>query len=232
MALTSGQRKMLLIGLVPLLALIIGGAAVTVSAISGKVPFEYSAVFVPGTQGVRVDSDVPVDVMTSPDDQVHVSVDGSYTVQQPAVRVTPSDGLLDVRVSCDDARCKVDVVIELPAAVAVQAKVSKTSLDVVGVSGTVSADVSDGSISLTNLRSKAVSATSHRGSIDIVLDTPPDNLAATTTDGSISIQVASSASYAIDALSAQGSTNLNIPNDPTSSHHFRLRTTQGSITVN
>jgi DUF4097 and DUF4098 domain-containing protein YvlB len=188
--------------------------------------------FAPGAQGVRVDSDVPVDVMTSPDEQVHVSVDGSYTVEQPSVRVTPSDGLLEVRASCHDAQCKVDVVIEVPASVAVQAKASGTSLNVVGVSGPVSAEASDGSISLMNLRSKQVSATSHRGSVNIALDTPPDNLAATTTAGSITVQVAPSVTYAIDALSAQGSTNLNVSNDPASTHHLHLRTTQGSITVN
>ncbi len=100
MVLTTAQRRMLVIGLVPLLLLVLGGAAVTVSAIRGKLPYDYSAEFVPGERGVSVVSDVPVDVTSSPDGQVHVNVDGSYAAQQPAVNVTPTEGLLEVRTSC------------------------------------------------------------------------------------------------------------------------------------
>jgi hypothetical protein len=232
MALSTAQRRMLVIGLVPLLVLVIGGAAVTVSAIRGKLPYDYSAVFVPGEQGVSVVSDVPVDVMSSPDGQVHVNVDGSYAVQQPVVRVTPGGRLLDVRTTCPDAHCNVDVVVELPTGVGVQVKVQGTSLSVVGVSGAVKAAASDGSIALMNLRSEQVSVDSRRGSVAMVFDHPPDQVTATSTDGSLSIQLPPSATYAIDAVAARGSSDLNIPNDPASARHLYLRTSNGSITVN
>jgi hypothetical protein len=232
MALTTAQRRMLVIGLVPLLVLVLGGAAVTVSAIRGKLPYNYSAVFVPGEQGVSVRSDVPVDVMSSPDGQVHVTVDGSYAVQQPVVNVTPSGGFLEIRTTCADVHCNVNVVVEVPAGVGVQVNVEGTSLSVVGVSGPVKAAASDGSITLMNLRSQRVSADCSRGSVAMVFDNPPDQVAATSTDGSLSVEVPQSATYAIDAIAARGSSDLNIPNDPSSGRHLYLRTSNGSISVN
>jgi hypothetical protein len=232
MVLTTAQRRMLVIGLVPLLLLVLGGAAVTVSAIRGKLPYDYSAEFVPGERGVNVVSDVPVDVTSSPDGQVHVNVDGSYAAQQPAVNVTPTEGLLEVRTSCPDVHCSVDVVVELPTGVGVQAKVEGTSLSVVGVSGPVKAAASDGSIVLMNLRSNRVSADCSRGSVAMVFDNPPSQVTATSTDGSLSVEVPHSVTYAVDAIAARGSTDLNIPNDPASARHLYLRSSNGSITVN
>lgn len=51
---TGAQRRMLIIGLVPLVVLVVTAAAVTVSLIRGKLPYSYSASFVPGSQGCRL----------------------------------------------------------------------------------------------------------------------------------------------------------------------------------
>jgi DUF4097 and DUF4098 domain-containing protein YvlB len=228
---TTAQRKMLLIGLVPLLVLVLGGAAVAVSAIRGKLPFDYSAGFAPAPKGVSVVSDVPVNVQASTDGQVHVDASGSYAVAQPTVNVSTIAGRLEVRAFCADSHCQADVGVQVPGAVPVQVKTERASVDVVGVSGPVTVDVADGSADLAQLSSKQVSVNCRRGSITLFFTDPPDQVAATSTDGSLTVQLPQSASYAVDAVATQGSTDLDLPNDPTSRHNLHLRTTNGSISV-
>ena len=62
-------------------------------------------------------------------------------------------------------------------------------------------------------------------------DDPPDRLAATAGDGSITLQLPQTTSYAIDAVAAQGSTHVAVPDDASAAHHVYLRTSYGSITV-
>ena len=228
---TVAQRRMLIIGLVPLLVLVVTGAAVAVSLIRGKLPYSYSASFAPGAQGVRVVSEVPAQLLASVDGQVHVTVDGSYAVAKPAIDVSTAGGVLTIDTSCPDAHCRVDLTVEVPAASAVQAKVEQVSLDVVGVASPLTVDASDGSVDMTRLRSTQVSVDARRGSISLMFDVPPDQVAATASEGSLTVQLPSTATYAVDAVSAQGSNQLDIPNDPASSHHLYLRTSYGSITV-
>ncbi|WP_371405172.1 DUF4097 domain-containing protein [Kribbella sp. NBC_00662] len=228
---TSAQRKMLIIGLVPVLVLVVTGAAVTVSLIRGKLPYSYSASYAPGPQGVKVVSDVSLQLLASADGQVHVAVDGSYAVAQPSVKVSTLGGVLDVETGCPDVHCDVEVTVEVPGTSAVQAKTDGTSMNAVGVASPLNLEANDGSITLTRLRSPRVSVDAVHGSVDMLFDSAPDQVNATASDGSVTVQVPDTTTYAIDALAAQGSTEVNIPNDPSSSNRLYLRTSYGSITV-
>jgi DUF4097 and DUF4098 domain-containing protein YvlB len=229
--LTNAQRRMLVIGLVPLLLLVAGGAAVAVGSIRGHIQYNYSQTFAPASQGVSVVSDVPVNVRTSTDDRVHVDAGGSYAVAQPTVDVSTIGGQLEVRAFCSDIHCEADVAVAVPAAVPVQVKTERSSIDVVGASGPLTVDTTDGSVDMMQLRSKQVSVNCRRGSITLSFADAPDHVTANSTDGSLTVQVPQSARYAVDAIATQGSTDLEIPNDPSSTHHLRLRTRNGSITV-
>ncbi|WP_432882356.1 DUF4097 family beta strand repeat-containing protein [Kribbella sp. CA-245084] len=222
---------MLIIGLVPLLVLVITGAAVTSSLIRGKLSYSYSAGFVPGAGGVRITADVPTQVLASVDGQVHVNVDGTYAVAKPDVKVSTAGGQLLVETRCPDVHCSVDLTVEVPASAAVQAKVETASANVVGVASPLNLTVSDGSADLVQVRSPRVSVDVQRGSATLSFDNPPDQVSATTSDGSLTLRVPRSATYAIDAVAAQGSTDLHVPNDPTATRHLYLRSSYGSITV-
>jgi len=228
---TVAQRRMLIIGLVPVLVLVLAGAALTASLIRGKLPYSYSGSYVPGPQGVRVVSDVPTQLLASVDRQVHVTVDGSYAVAQPDVRIATVGGVLTIDTSCPDLHCAVDLAVEVPAKAKVQAKVERAALDVVGVASPLSVDASDGSVDMTRLRSPEVSVDAQRGSISLLFDNAPDRVTATASDGSLTVKVPRSSTYAIDAVAAQGSTELDIPNDASATHRLYLRTSYGSITV-
>ncbi|HET6740047.1 MAG TPA: DUF4097 family beta strand repeat-containing protein [Kribbella sp.] len=231
MKLTKAQRTMLLVGLLPLLAVVVGGAAVTVGTIRGKLPYSYSAAFTPGADGVQIKAGVPTQIEASLDGQVHVTVDGTYAEQRPAVQIAPAGDQLVVQAACPDSHCDVDLVVEVPAITAVKAKVEGTSVDVAGVSSPLAVDVSGGSVDMKRVRSTQVSVDARRGSISMSFDAPPDQLAATASDGSITLQLPRTTNYAIDAVAAQGSTQVAVPNDATASHRVYLRTSYGSITV-
>lgn len=228
---TSAQRRMLIIGLVPVLVLVITGAALTVSMIRGKLPYSYSASYAPGPKGVKVVSDVSLQLLASSDGQVHVTVDGTYAAAQPNVKVATTGGVLDVATGCPDVHCEVDLTVEVPGTSAVQVKAEGTSMDAVGVASPLTVEANDGSVTLTRVRSPRVSVDAVHGSVDMLFDSAPDQVNATTSDGSLTVQVPRTTTYAIDALAAQGSSQIDIPNDPSSSNRLYLRSSYGSITV-
>jgi hypothetical protein len=228
---TTAQRRMLIIGLVPVLVLVITAGAVTVSLIRGRLPYEYSASFKPGPQGVKVVSGVAMQLLASADGQVHVTVDGTYAVAKPAVRVSTVGGVLDVETTCPDVHCEVELTVEVPSAAAVHAKADGTSMTATGVASPLTVEATDASVTLTRVRSPRVSVDAVHGSIDMLFDSPPDQVNATASDGSLMVQLPRAATYAIDALAAQGSTQVDVPNDSSSSNRLYLRTSYGSITV-
>ena len=231
MALSTAQRRMLLIGVVPLLVLVIAGAAVTVATIRGKLPFDYSSSFASAPQGVRIFSAVPASVIGGASNRVRVTVDGTYAAQEPKIDVRTVDGVLDVRTTCPDTSCKVELTVEVPAAEVVQAKVEGASLNASGLAAKVQIDASEGSVTMNRMRSPEVSVDARRGSVSAQFDDPPEQVMATVSDGSLEIRVPGTTTYAIDAVAAQGSTEIGPNNDPAATHRLHLRTSYGSITV-
>ncbi|WP_405062179.1 hypothetical protein OG474_11170 [Kribbella sp. NBC_01505] len=231
MALTTAQRRMLLIGVLPLVVLVICGAAVTVATIRGKLPFDYSAAFAAGPQGVRILSTVPATVIGGASRQVRVSVSGTYAAREPKVEVRTDHGVLDIRSSCPDAHCEVALTVEVPAEVAVQAKAEGASLDVSDLAGKVQADVDGGSITMNRMRSPQVSVDGRSGSVSMQFDDPPEQVTATVSDGSLTVRLPRTTTYTVDAVAAQGSTDITMDSDPAATHRLFLRTSYGSITV-
>jgi hypothetical protein len=223
---------MLLVGLLPLLAVVVGGAAVTVATIPGKLPYSYSASSAPGPDGVQINADVSTQIEASLDGQVHVNVDGSYAAQQPDIKVATVGRVLVVQTLCPDSQCAVDLTIEVPAAAStIKAKIQSSSLNVAGVSAPLSVDVSEGSVDMERVRSPQISVDARQGSVSLFFDTPPERVSATSSDGSITVQLPRTTTYAIDAVAAQGSTDLSIPNDSAATHHLYLRSSYGSVMV-
>ncbi|MFF1816151.1 hypothetical protein ACFVWG_02580 [Kribbella sp. NPDC058245] len=231
MTLTTAQRRMLLIGVVPLLLLVIGGAAVTVALIRGKLPFDYAATMAVGPQGVRIVSSIPTQVIGGASSQVRISVSGTYAAQRPVIESRTIDGVLDIRTSCPGAHCELQLTIEVPEAAAVQAKTQGASLELAGLAGKLKADTDGGSVTMSRIRSPQVSVDGRRGSVTMQFDDPPEQVTAIASDGSIDLRVPQTTTYTIDAVSAQGSTDIVPVNDPAATHHLFLRTSYGSINV-
>ncbi|MDX3000811.1 DUF4097 family beta strand repeat-containing protein [Kribbella solani] len=228
---TKGRVAMLLVGVVPLLAVLAGGGLVTVGMIRGKLPYNYSAAFTPGPAGVRIVADVATQVEASIDGQVHVTVDGTYAAAKPDVRIATTGQELVVQTYCPDIHCAVDLTVEVPAVKMVKAKLDGSSINVVGVTSPLAVDVKNGSVDIARVRSPNVSVDAQGGSVWMLFDNPPKQVSATSSDGSITVQVPRTENYTIDAVAAQGSTNVSVPSDMTASNHLYLRSSYGSITV-
>jgi hypothetical protein len=224
---------MLLLGLIPVIALVLGGGAVTVATIRGKLNYDYAEAYDKPTTTVTVAANMDVLVSPSDDDKVHVRMSGTYTDHQPAVDVQKNVAQGDLKISagCAGRGCRLELTVDLPGAVALSVETSGASVELQRLTGPVRVKTDDGSINAVRLRTDTVSVTTLGGSVDLGFDRPPADVKADSSDGSVHVQLPRTAAYAIDAAAAHGSTTLNAQNDFTSSYKLRLRAANGSIIV-
>jgi hypothetical protein len=231
MSLTSAQRRMLTLGLIPVVLLVLGGGAVTVASIGGKIDYDSSSAYALPRNGVSVVTDIPVTVIPSTDGKVHVSVGGTYTNREPSVDVRKSPGEeLQVSVACRGSGCRVDLTVRVPGGASVKLTSSGGPVDVIGLTGDLRLVTGNGSVNAVQLQSQEVAVSADGGSVDLSFDSPPRTVEANTTNGSLQVLVPTD-SYAIDAAAANGSTQLNLPNELGAQRRLHLRSTNGSITV-
>jgi DUF4097 and DUF4098 domain-containing protein YvlB len=230
---TKAQRRMLVLGVLPVILLVLGGAALTVETIRGKLNYDYSETYAKPSTTVSIAANVQVSASPSDDDKVHVSLSGTYTGREPTVetRANAVRGELAISAHCIGSGCRLELDVALPDGVQLSADTSEASITLLRLSGQLRIKSDGGSINAVRLLSDKVSVTSVSGSVDLGFDRPPTEVQADTSDGSVSVLVPRTATYAIDAAAAHGSTTLNAASDPGSKHRLRLRAAGGSITV-
>jgi hypothetical protein len=232
MRLSNSQRTLLTLGLIPTIALVLACGAVTVSLIRGKLDFDYTSEYRQPVNAVAIVSDVPVSVIPSTDDKVHVDVSGTYTSRKPQADVRQSEEReLEIGVSCSGTECDVALTVALPSSTTLSVNTTWTSVDLVGLSGEVTLRSYNGSVNGVRLKSAKVTAEVHSGSLDLGFVSAPTFVEASTTSGSLHLLMPATETYAIDAVATGGSATLDVPNDPAAFNALKLRSTGGSITV-
>jgi DUF4097 and DUF4098 domain-containing protein YvlB len=68
--------------------------------------------------------------------------------------------------------------------------------------------------------------------VQLFFSKPPTTVDATTSNGSLRVEVPVPAAYAISAAADQGSSDISVPNDLSAPRRLNLRSSNGSITVN
>jgi len=224
---------MLFLGLIPVIALVLCGAAVTVATIRGKLNYDFAQSYGTPAGPVSVAANMDVVVMPSTDDQLHVRMSGTYIEHEPTIDVQhdAAQGEVKVVAHCAGHGCRLELEVEVPDAVALSVAASGASVELQRLTGPVQVKTEDGSINAVRLRTDTVSATTLGGSVDLGFDRPPADVKADASDGSVHVQLPRTAAYAIDAAAAHGSTTLNAENDLGSQYRLRLRAANGSITV-
>ncbi|TDU90846.1 putative adhesin [Kribbella voronezhensis] len=230
----KAQRRMLQLGLIPVLALVLGGAAVTVSTIRGKLDYNYATTYDQPLDAVTITANVVTAVAPSADGKVHIALSGTYTGAPPTIAVRkpePGSHGLEISADCEGSGCRLALAVELPSATRLSVGASGTSVELRQLTGAVHVTVDDGSVNGTRLGSDSVSVSAQSGSVDLGFDRAPSNVEVTSSNGSIQVLLPRTATYAIDAAADYGSTELNVNNDLSSPNQLHLRSSNGSITV-
>ena len=246
--------RSLLFILVPTLGVLLLVAAFFFALSGRSGPVNLSAV---ETAGTSLSVQIPNAELTlepSADDQVHVSMTGTFFGNEPTLTVRTEDGVTEVRGGCKAqlfARCAVDVAVQLPPdlPVTVQAQngriaasgltgqvtleTTNGAIETDGTVGQVDARTTNGDIRVTDAASKTVQATTTNGSVELTFTDAPDVVDAGSTNGSVIVRVpVSGVSYLVTTQTTNGSVNSGtVPSDSTSRRTITAQTTNGGITI-
>ncbi|MFU8947481.1 DUF4097 family beta strand repeat-containing protein [Mycetocola zhadangensis] len=257
---SRGARLSLLIG-IPLvvLALIIVFVVMLTNAlrsvpVSANVTQDLTA-----DAGSSVSIDVPNATITlgpSDDDQVSVTMRGTYSGTKPRLEVREDDGEVEITGGCPRGwfvfnRCSVRIDIQLPAEVDVESDGQNGGVTATGLagdldlsttngtllmkdtSGRLDLETTNGRIELSDVTSTEVAAETTNGAVRMEFADAPNTVSARSTNGEISVSVPNDGqSYRVDADTTNGRVDTaDIRTDPDADRSITARTTNGRVTV-
>lgn len=246
--------RTLLYILIPIVGVLLLIAAF-VFALSGRSgPVDRSADLAPGTS-LSVDLPNAVIILEpSTDDEVHVRMTGSYFGNEPTLSARTEGGVTEVRGGCRAqifSRCSVTVTVQLPRALPVTAAGENGRIAASGLTGRITLSTTNGAIEtdgtvgrvdlrstngdirVTDAVSKTVAATTTNGSVTLQFVDAPESVQAGSTNGQITVRVpVEGVSYRITAQTTNGTvTDDTVPSDSTSRRSITALTTNGPITI-
>jgi hypothetical protein len=162
------------------------------------------------------------------------------------------DGVLRVRASCPNFGsmwCEATYTIEVPHDMAVKLRADNDGIHVSDITGAVDVGSDNGSVTLTGLSgdivgesdngdvraTKLTSATvmfsTDNGDVRAQFDAAPNWVIGRTDNGSVTVAVPAGDSYNVKTSTDNGSTHVDVTNDPNSSRTIDIATDNGSVTV-
>ena len=252
----SLTAKLLLFVALPvfLILVIVAALVIVFSSFRGAAVAENADV----AAGTSVSVEIPSAAITftpSPDNQVHVSMTGTYSGPKPTITATTSGDETRITGGCPNGwffiRCDLDIAIAMPAGLdldfeGTNGRITATgltgkldlsttngSIEATATRGELSLHTSNGAIRATDIGSTDVEATTTNGAIELAFIRPPADVEARTTNGSIQVRVPTgSVTYAIDATTTVGNVNTDdVPTDSASKRTITLETTNGAVSV-
>jgi Putative adhesin len=174
----------------------------------------------------------------------------SYRHQLPATTHAVRAGTLTLTGSCPVHQpCDVEYHVQVPPATTVRiddrvgnirltaltgqvmAHTNAGGISLRSLSGTVQMSDHAGSISGSDMSSATAMLSTNVGSIDVSFSAAPATVAATTSVGSISLQLPRGVVYAVHASATVGSIHVTVPQASNSAHSITARTQTGSVTI-
>lgn len=211
-------------------------AAVVVVAVSGcsylnDHHVENDATITQKVQALRIDNPAGQIVIHAGDTGggvvVHRDID-YHTDQPPTPGQTVTGGVLELTSGCDSCGIAYDVTV--PASVAVTVVDHAGEVTVSGVSGAVDVTASAGHVEGDDLRAPNVRVEDSAGAVDLTFAAPPDDVTVHSKAGEVSVAVPNGA-YAVDASSKAGARTVDVPDDPSASHHVKVSSDAGAVSV-
>ncbi len=192
----------------------------------------------------------PVTVTGSAAASAAVTATPSYRGTAPVISYQVTGGALTVRATCpQDRHCQVALQLVVPARIPVRASTSLGIVRLTGLtsradassalgnlylarlSGSVTAQTDEGSVSATDLSVHSADLSSDLGSIDAEFSIAPETVTASSQLGSVTIQLPPGMSYAVTASADLGSASVTVPQSPVSRHVVKASSQLGSLTV-
>ncbi|MEY9858606.1 hypothetical protein ABH935_004221 [Catenulispora sp. GAS73] len=158
---------------------------------------------------------------------VHRDID-YHTDQPPTPGQTITGGVLELTSGCDSCGIAYDVTV--PASVAVTVVDHAGEVTVNGVSGAVDVIASAGHVEGDDLRAPKVRVQDSAGAVNLTFAAPPDDVTVHSKAGEVSVAVPNGA-YAVDASSKAGARTVDVPDDPSASHHVTVSSDAGAVSV-
>lgn len=188
------------------------------------------------------------------DDQVHVTMAGTYSGPTPTLETRIVDGVAQIATNCSDrwlARCNLTLNITLPASVDITARGMNGHITLNNLTGDIRLHTTNGNIDVTGTRgrldlvnvnghirvqdaaSATVSAETVNGAVELDFTAAPWDVTATSVNGAITVRVPDDgSSYAVSATTVLGKVDTGkVRTDPDASRTVSAETVNGSITV-
>ena len=245
-----------------MIILIVGLSLVALVTVAGLL---FAASFRGGTvdqgddlaAGTSVSVEIPNAALTfrpSDDDEIHVTMRGSYLGEQPRLESGTSGGVTTISGGCPRqwfSFCSLDVTVELPESLPLTVQGENGAITATGLTGRLSLGTTNGrietdgtegdidlrttngAIRVRGATSADVTATTTNGSVDLAFTDPPTDVVARSTNGSVTVRVpVAGPTYFVTARTTNGTTNTDsVPSDRTSTRTITAETTNGSVNV-
>jgi hypothetical protein len=250
--LTRGRLTALAIGVPVSLALIAWGALNVVALLSADSFQIHRSVTPSGDQAsVSVDNG-NLTLEPAAGNQVVLTGVAHYGLLRPTVDVTTSGTGISITAHCSPflvGECDVDLTVAVPAGIAVTAStdsgdITASDLDdltlhadsgdlqVNGGSGQLHLSTDSGQITGVGMDASDVNASADSGSISLDFARAPADVSIQDDSGDVTVTVPSGGpAYAVSAHSDSGSTSVEVPTDPTSTHEISISVDSGNALV-
>jgi hypothetical protein len=250
--LTRGRLTALVIGVPASLALIAWGAFNVVALLSAD-SFQIHRSFAPTGNQASVSVDRGnLTLEEAAGDQVTLSGIARYGLVRPTIDVTTSGAGVSITVACSPllvGECNVDLTVAVPAGIAVSATtdsgdITASDLDdltlhadsgdlqVNGGSGLLHLSTDSGQITGVAMDASDVNASADSGGISLDFGRAPTDVSVQDDSGDVTVTVPSGGpAYAVTAHSNSGSTSVQVPTNPTSTHDISISVDSGNAVV-
>lgn len=250
--LTVGRLTALVIGIPVSLAIIAWGGLNAVALISLD-SFQFHRSLAPS--GSQVDISVgsgSLTLIASSDGQVQLSGVARYGLVRPTVDVATTASGLSITANCSWLlvdQCSVDLTVAIPSGLAVSAsadagditasnlgnltlQADSGDLQVNGGSGLVHLSTDSGQITGVAMDASEVNATADSGDISLDFAQAPADVSVQDDSGDVTVDVpAGGPAYAVSAHSGSGTTSIEVPTNPTSTHSISASVDSGNVVI-
>ena len=249
-----GLRLLLIIG-IPVLVTLLVVAGVTAAFLPIAFPTRvHERLDVRAGSSTRVAvSDASFEFAPSTDGRVHVVVTGRAAVP-PSISAHTTQGRTDIEGGCSArvwwSPCSLHLAVTMPPASdlsvsgtnggvvtrdihgAIDVEITNGMIDLRSASGTLRLHSTNGLVRISDATASSVRAETTNGTIDLDLTAVPASVDAHSTNGTVTVRVPDSGTYAVSAHTTNGAVDTSsVRTDPASPNRISVETTNGAVRV-